>query len=166
MLAAADSSISALYVDHNRWLRDLLYRRSGCSETAADLTQDVFVRLLGKPALPAFNEPRAYLARIAHGLLVDHHRRQSVERAWRESLAADVDMVAPSAEEHTAIVDALARIDALLDGLKPRIRKVFLMSRLEARSYPAIAEQLGVSLSTVEKDMAAALRHCYQVLLA
>ena len=56
-------------------------------------------------------------------------------------------------------------IDALLDGLKPRTRRVFLLSRLEGKSYPAIARQLQVSLSTVEKDMAQALRHCYQVLM-
>ncbi len=157
--------LDAIYLDHGGWLRALLYRRLRCSETAADLTHDVFLRLLGRSALPAFDEPRAYLARIAHGLVVDHHRRQMVERAWLETLALLPDEMAPSPEEQLLIVDALARIDALLDGLKPRVRQVFLLSRLEEMSYPAIAAQLNVSLSTVEKDMAQALRHCYQVLM-
>lgn len=160
----SDSQIHLLYADHRSWLRDLLYRRLRCSETAADLSQDVFVRLLGRP-LPVLLEPRAYLARIAHGLVVDHHRRRDVERAWLETLAALPDAVTPSLEEQMLIVDALARIDALLDGLKPRVRQVFLLSRLEEMSYPAIATQLDVSLSTVEKDMAQALRHCYRILM-
>lgn len=153
------------YVDHGGWLRGLLYRRLRCTETAADLTQDVFVRLLGRAALPSLDEPRAYLARIAHGLVVDHRRRQLIEQAWLDTLALLPDEVAPSPEEQLLIVDALARIDALLDGLKPRVRQVFLLSRLEEMSYPTIAAQLSVSLSTVEKDMAQALRHCYHVLM-
>lgn len=165
MPPVATPSFDTLYVDHNGWLRGLLYRRSGCTHTAADLTQDVFLRLLGKASLPPMQEPRAYLARIAHGLLVDHRRRQALERAWLENLAAMPEAEVPSPEEHVLIVDALARIDALLNGLKPRVRQVFLLSRLEGKSYPVIAEQLAVSLSTVEKDMAHALRHCYRVLM-
>lgn len=158
-------AIDSLYLDHNHWLRNLLCRRLGCPHTAADLTQDVFVRLLGKPALPFMREPRAYLARVAHGLLVDHRRRRALEQAWMETLAAMPEDAAPSPEEQTMIVDALARIDALLQGLKPRVREVFLLSRLEGLAYPRIAEHLGVSLSSVEKDMAAALRHCYRLLM-
>lgn len=162
--SVAQSQIHTLYNDHRRWLRALLYRRLRCNETAADLSHDVFVRLLGRP-LPALQEPRAYLARIAHGLVVDHHRRRDIERAWLETLATLPQEATPSLEEQLLIVDALARIDALLEGLKPRVRQVFLLSRLEEMSYPAIATQLDVSLSTVEKDMALALRHCYSVLL-
>ena len=165
MPSVAAHRLDTLYVDHNRWLRRLLYRRSGCAHTAADLTQDVFLRLLGKASLPPMREPRAYLARIAHGLLVDHSRRQALERAWFEALAAMPEAETPSPEEHLLIIDALTRIDALLDGLKPRVRQVFLLSRLEGKSYPQIAERLAVSLGAVEKDMAQALRHCYQVLM-
>ena len=160
-----ESRIHTLYSDHFGWLRSLLYRRLRCSETAADLSQDVFVRLLGRSSLPQFDEPRAYLARIAHGLVVDHRRRRAIEQAWLETLAALPEMEAPSPEAQLMIVEALARIDALLDGLKPRVRQVFLLSRLEELSYPVIAARLDVSLSTVEKDMATALRHCYRVLM-
>jgi len=154
-----------LYEDHRGWLRSLLYRRLGCMETAMDLMQDVFVRLLGRPLPPVIHEPRAYLARIAHGLLVDHRRRRVLEQAWLESLAAMPEATVPSPEAQAEIVEALARIDALLEGLKPRARRVLLLSRLEGLSHPAIARRLGVSLSTVEKDMAVALRHCYRILL-
>jgi len=143
----------------------MLRRRSGCSHTAADLTQDIFVRLLVKPDLSPMDEPRAYLARIAHGLLIDHHRRQTLEKAWLDTLKNLPENEAPSPDEQLIIIEALARIDTLLHGLKPRVRKVFLLSRLEGKSYPEIAAQVGASLSTVEKDMALALRHCYQVLM-
>lgn len=154
-----------LYRDHAGWLRAWLLRRLGCRHTAADLAQDTFVRLLLKsePATP--REPRAYLATIAHGLVVDHHRRRAIERTWLESIAALSPEEAPSPETRATVLECLARIDALLDGLKPRVRRAFLLSRLDGLSHPRIAETLGVSLSTVEKDMATALRHCYRALL-
>jgi RNA polymerase sigma-70 factor (ECF subfamily) len=40
------------------------------------------------------------------------------------------------------------------------ISSAFLLSRLEGLSYPEIARQLGVCLSSVEKYMATAIRHC------
>jgi RNA polymerase sigma-70 factor (ECF subfamily) len=157
--------LNALYVDYKDWLTSLLYSRSGCIHTASDLCHDVYVRLLGKSLLPDIKEPRAYLARIAHGLLVDHRRREAVERAWAEMMAAMPEPLEPSPEEQLVIVDALVRIDALLEGLNPRVRKVFLLSRVSGMNYADIAKHLSVSLSTVEKDIAKALRHCYVVLM-
>jgi RNA polymerase sigma-70 factor (ECF subfamily) len=37
---------------------------------------------------------------------------------------------------------------------------VFLLNRLDGMTYPAIAKALGVSVSTVEKDMIRALDLC------
>ena len=157
-------TINAIYIAHHGWLRRFLSRRTGCVHLAADITQDVFLRLLTRDSSPEIREPRAFLARIAHGLVVDQWRRAAVERAWLETMAA-MDLSAPSPEAQAEIVEALVRIDALLDGLKPRAREVFLLSRLDGLTYRQIARRLSVSLSTVEKDMALALRHCYRVLI-
>jgi len=58
------------------------------------------------------------------------------------------------------LIEALVRIDAMLDGLSAKARSAFLLSRLDGLSYREIAKQLGVSLSSVEKYMASAIRHC------
>ncbi len=42
-------------------------------------------------------------------------------------------------------------------ALSPRRREVFLLNRLEGYSFPQIAEQLGISLSMVEKHAAQAV---------
>ncbi|MNU05701.1 putative RNA polymerase sigma factor FecI [compost metagenome] len=52
-------------------------------------------------------------------------------------------------------------MDALLDGLPPKVRTAFLLSRLDGLGYKEIAAQLGVSLRSVESYMAKAIRHCY-----
>jgi len=161
-IASPTTDIAELYRDHHGWLVGWLRRRLGCPHNAGDLAQDTFLRVLGRPqAMAEVHEPRAWLSRIAHGLMVDQFRRQDIERACLEAIASLPANTAPSPEERLVLVDALVRIDALLDGLAPKVRTAFLLSRLEGLTYPEIAAQLGVGLSSVEKYMATAVRHCY-----
>ncbi|MBG7618030.1 sigma-70 family RNA polymerase sigma factor [Herbaspirillum sp. AP02] len=151
-----------LYREHHGWLQQWLRGRIGSSVDAADLAQDTFLRVLGKPrALDEVREPRAWLSRIAHGLVVDKVRRDEVERACLQAIAALPQPEAISPEARMLLIELLAAIDAVLEGLGARAREAFLLSRLEQMSYSEIAARMGVSLSSVEKYMAAAIRHCY-----
>ena len=151
----------SLYQNHHPWLESLLRKRLGNRDDAADLAQDTFIRVLGKPqSLHGVREPRAWLTTIAHGLVVDHTRRAALERACLDAIASLPEPLAPSAEERHLLIESLVRMDNLLAGLPPKARSAFLLSRLEGLSYPEIALQLGVCLSSVEKYMATAIRHC------
>lgn len=57
----------------------------------------------------------------------------------------------------------LERIARMLDGLKPKVRRAFLLAQCEGLSQKAIAEQMGISLRSVERYIANALYHCYQL---
>ena len=159
---APHADIRALYIDHHAWLLGWLRKRLHHGDSAADLAQDTFVHILGKPErLQELRQPRAWLSTVAHGLLVDRVRRQRVERAYLEAIAHLPEAEVPSPESQLILLQTLARVDALLDGLRPKVRMAFLMSRLEGLSYKEIAERLAISLSSVEKYMATAIRHCY-----
>lgn len=150
-----------LYSTHHGWLRGWLQRRLNCSDQAADLAQDTFVRVLLRPqALAGLREPRAYLTTIAKGLLTDHWRHQALERAYLETLAALPEPMAPSPEERLLWLEALQEIDALLDGLAPKARETFLLSQLEGLGYADIAERVGVSERTVKRYMVQGFECC------
>ena len=70
---------------------------------------------------------------------------------------------APSPETRLLILDSLERIDRLLDQLKPRVREAFLLAQLDGLTCPQIAQRLGVSKATVERDLAKALHACYRL---
>lgn len=160
--SAHHADIRALYIDHHTWLLGWLRKRLRHGDNAADLAHDTFVHILGKPQrLQELRQPRAWLSTVAHGLLVDRVRRQRVERAYLEAIAHLPEAEVPSPESQLILLETLARVDALLDGLRPKVRMAFLLSRLEGLSYKVIAVRLGVSLASVEKYMASAIRHCY-----
>ncbi len=157
-----NSDVHALYSDHHRWLVSWLRRRLRDTDNAADMAHDTFLYVLGKPEQVAhLREPRAWLSSIAKGLLIDRFRRQQVERAYLDAIANLPEQDVPSPQERLILLQTLTRIDALLDGLRPRVRTAFLLSRLEGLGYQAIAGRLGVSVSSVEKYMATAIRHCF-----
>ena len=156
------ADVRNLYSDHHYWLVNWLRRRLRNAENADDMAQDTFLYVLGKPEQVAqLREPRAWLSSIAKGLMIDRYRRQQVEQAYLQALAHVPEQDMPSPEERLILLETLTRIDALLDGLKPNVRTAFLLSRLEGLGYQAIAERLGVSVSSVEKYMATAIRHCF-----
>lgn len=158
---AALQQIHMLYSHHHGWLHGWLRRQLGNSSDAADLAQDVFMRLLARETLETPREPRAYLGTIARGLVADHWRRRALEQAWLETLAHLPEAEAPSSESRLMVLETLLAIDRMLDALKPRVRTAFLWAQLEGLTCPQIAERLGVSLATAERYVAAALRHCY-----
>lgn len=157
---ATQKTIAALYSDYHGWLLGWLHRKLDCPHLATDLTQDTFLRVLGRSAAPDYREPKAYLTTIARGLLVDHWRRQDVERAWLETLAAMPEAVAPSAEQGALVLEALYQVDLLLNQLKPKVREAFLLSQLDGLTYREIAMQLDVSERMVKKYMAQAMLVC------
>ncbi|WP_371232917.1 sigma-70 family RNA polymerase sigma factor [Pseudomonas sp. QE6] len=155
--------VHALYSDHHGWLHNWLRSRLGNAADAADLAQDTFVRVLLKPERIELHTPRAFLRVIARGLVIDHWRREELERAYLDAIAHLPEAQVPSAEARQSILQLLENIARLLDGLKPKVRSAFLLAQCEGLPHARIAEQLGVSVRSVERYVAEALFHCYQL---
>lgn len=160
--SALNKGIDQLYQDHHAWLSNWLNRRVGCRDHAADLAQDVFMRLLKNRESTVLSQPRAYLSSIARGLMIDQYRRKALEQAYLESIAHLEHNLVPSQEERLLLLEALERLDQLLDRLPARARQAFLYAQLDGLTCPQIAEKLGVSRATVERDLAKALHACYR----
>lgn len=160
----ADTSLReqmhTLYSDHHGWLKGWMRRRTGCSEQAADLAQDTFLRAYTSRQLAEIEEPRAFLTTLARRVLHSFWRRQQLEQAWRDALAALPEEYVPSTEELVLVHEALATIDRALQGLPAPVRRVFLLHRLEGLTQARIAEETALSLATVERHMRRAYLHC------
>jgi len=159
-LPSEPASIDAIYREHHGWLLGWFRRRLGGASCAADLAHDTFVRLMTSRDAQQLNEPRAFLRTLAHGVVVNHWRRQDIERAWLDALAVLPEPLAPSPEERFLAFETLCRIDAMLDRLNPKARTAFLLSQLDGLAYAEIAAQLKVSERMVKKYMAQAMLQC------
>ena len=154
------SLLASLYQDNHAWLRGWLSRQVRCPQDAADLTQDTFLRAYDARQLDRIQEPRAYLSTVARRLLCSLWRRRKQEQSYLDQLADLPPAHAPSAEDIALVREAIEAIDRALEGLPSRVKRAFLLNRLEGMPQQAIADLLGVSLATVERDLRRAFVHC------
>lgn len=154
-MSTTDSPLSTdfhtLYLDHHGWLQGWLRRKLGCGASAADLTQDTFVRLLARPDPFLIRDSRAVLVTVARSVLSNHFRRQKLERAYLEALALVPEQLMPSLEEQAILLQTLQELDRLMDGLDVPVRQAFLWFQLDGMPHAEIAERLGVSVTTVKR---------------
>lgn len=148
------------YNDHHGWLQGWLRSKTGCSHQAADLAQDTFIRVMRAESMAAVEEPRAYLATVANRLVLDHFRRQTLERSYQEALLLLPESELPSVETQLLIREALFEIDRMLDGLGDKVKQAFLLSQFEELTHVEIAERLGISLRSVHNYLARAMAQC------
>ncbi|MBB3980934.1 RNA polymerase sigma-70 factor (ECF subfamily) [Sphingobium fontiphilum] len=142
-------------------------RARGAGDDAEDLLQDLWLKVDGR-ALDGIDDPLPYLYRMANNLMLDRFRstsrRERREQDWVDSstgvMAESADLT--PVDEQLIAAQRLQAASAVLRDLGPRVELVFRRFRLEGVGQKAIAEQLGVSLTTVEKD----LQKAYRALIA
>lgn len=161
--AATPPSIATLYLDHHGWLQGWLRRKLGDASQAADLAHDTYVRLLQSRRTEFGQQPRAFLTHVAKGLLIDHWRRQEVERAYLDTIALLPEAQSPSPETRLLVLETLCRVEAMLRAMPTQTREIFLMAQLDELSYQQIADRRGTSLATVKRHMRAAFLTCMAV---
>ena len=119
------------------------------------------MRLLKRDDLSNLREPRTLLATIARGLLIDHFRRSTLERAYLDELALQPEELQPGSEEQLQVLQALREVNRMLGELSANARAAFIYNRLDGLTHAEIASRLGVSVPRVRQYLAQALRQCY-----
>ena len=155
-LTAHTAAIEQIYEQHHSWLYGWLKGKLHDACDAADVAHDTFVRILAARNAAQIREPRDYLATIARGLVIDRYRRQAIEAAYLQTLAARPEATAISEED----IETLVAVDKALAGLGARSQQIFMLSQIDGLTYQQIALQLKVSLTTVKKHMIRALTEC------
>lgn len=154
--------LEAEFIRKRPQLEYQIAKRVGCSETAADLATEIYLKLRRiNPACHSEGEAWTYLFRMAKSAAIDHIR--TVRR--REALLGGaVDVVEPEEaigpDRSIAAHDQMKIIEGALAELPEKARTMLVLSRVQGLTHGEIANELGVSKSLIEKYIARALLHC------
>jgi RNA polymerase sigma factor (sigma-70 family) len=129
----------------------------------ADLSQEVYLRLLRVEGHDQIRSAEAYLLTIASHVLHQHALEQTaapdsvdvMDALADERLTIESD---PAAELH--LERRLEGLERALRRLSPKARAVFILQRRDGCTVDEIAGRLGISRSMVKKYLAKALVHC------
>ncbi len=134
-------------------------------ETARDLVQDAFIKLWEDIDMAAIHTSiAAYLRKTVHNLCLLHLRSQQIHQRFENYTAfklkeAELNFFSPDYGVYTSIFlkDMEEIIDKCIENLTPQSRRIFEMSRIKGMSYAEIADELGISVRTVENQVYRAL---------
>ena len=156
------SGLEAAFLEHREKLLRFLAAR-GAGEAAEDVLHEVWLKISAADTGP-IAAPLAYLYRAANTLMIDRYRslRQADKRDkdWTEATGGAMLGVSdePSPERRLIAQQQARMVAETLDALGERAAAIFRRHRIDGIQQRHVAEEFGVSLSTVESDLRSAYR--------
>ena len=157
-MGICESSIfEKIFREVNPSLQAFLRAKGLDLDTAADLTQDAFVRLYDNCKKVTAAKAKSYLFTVASNLNIDRARRAQVALKARPAVGSKA--VAEDPQYILEETEFKQKLELALETMSVASREVFVLSRLQDMKYAEIADRLGLSIKAVEKRMSNALKH-------
>jgi RNA polymerase sigma-70 factor (ECF subfamily) len=149
---------------YHRRIYNICYRFSGSADDAADLTQEVFIKMYR--TLASFDTSRAslmtWVTTVTRNLLVDHFRKGKYDRATDSldavpgnqedglTLAEQLEDQAAGPESRVRTQETKKVVHEALGKLSPELREAVILRDLQDMDYKEIAIVLKVPEGTVK----------------
>ena len=159
---SSKGGVQAVFLENRERLLRFLAAR-GAGPAAEDLLHDLWMKISATDNGPIAS-PLSYIFRAADTLMIDRYRSlkqaEKRDRDWSESSGGAQPGVSdsPSVERHIIALQHSRLVAQTLDGLGARAAAAFRRHRIDGLPQRQVAEELGVSLSTVENDLRVAYR--------
>lgn len=148
-------------------LRKFLSRHLRNSADIDDCLQETFLKIWTSVQRHDLRDDvRGYVFTVALNVIRDKRRRdQARQRDLHTEMSDSIESVRTvGVEDQLYWAEALRVMEAELQKLRPSTRNVFLKYHLEHKTYAGIAAELGISVRTVEREIARAMQHMTAVL--
>lgn len=159
-LAGDEAAWEQLVKAHVRRVYAVCYRFTGSEAEAEDLTQEVFLRVFR--SLKSFRAGegsfQVWLHRLTRNLLIDHYRRNRLQRA-SEPLEAQLSVLeetsGPVSRTDSVLAgrEAAEQLASALQKLSPELRETVILRDLEGLEYREIAAVLRIPEGTVKSRL-------------
>lgn len=154
--------VLGLIASHGERLRRFLARRlRGPRADVADLTQEVYLRLLRISRPESIRNPEAYLFTIASHVLHQNAIRQGTQPEAADAL--DVLAAQDPGSDPAGDAALAERLEALSRALAPlpfKTQAALILYRRDGYSLGEVARALEVSEAMVKKHLSRAILHC------
>jgi RNA polymerase sigma-70 factor (family 1) len=154
-------AFNAIFERYSEQLTHFVARMVESHHVAAELVQDVFLRLWsGRGELDVRGDVRSYLRRAARNRALDWLRREDLHREWEQTAAHEIVALSQTSDaaeqERFALLSrALAEV---LESMPEKRRAVCELRWREGLGPAVIAERLGLSIKTVETHITRGLK--------
>jgi RNA polymerase sigma-70 factor (family 1) len=132
---------------------------------AQELLQDTFIKVWEhKHSIDPEQSFRAYLFSIAQNLVYDFYRKAARDKQLRQELLTTAAIFYEHIEETLLGDTNEALLQKAIENLPPQRRQVFILCKLEGKSYNEVSSLLGISTSTISDHIVKATRHIKEII--
>jgi len=146
---------SKIFLEYSTTLFNYLYYKCGDEALAKDVTQDAFLKLWQHCKKVNLPTAKGYVFKIANNTLLNTYAKQKVQLKFSYIKQAQHTNESPQFVLETK--ELQQQIDKAISALPEKQRIVFLLSRIDKKTYKEIAEIIGISRQAVEKRIYNAL---------
>ncbi|MEP4091006.1 sigma-70 family RNA polymerase sigma factor [Reichenbachiella sp.] len=134
--------------------RNFLYYKCGDLQLAEDLAQDAFIKLWNHCKKVIFETAKQYVFKICNNAFLNELAHQKVVLRHQSTMHDHTNQESPEfiLEEEEFKV----KLEHAINQLSEKEREVFLLSRIDKKSYKEIAEIANVTVKAVERRMSLA----------
>ena len=162
--ASSQSTVFKVFEEQQMPLKAFISRLIRKPQDIDDIAQETFVRAFLAEQKGAIQHPKAYLYRIARNLTFEILSKKSNKLTSYIEDSSDYSLLDSGDDiEGIAIVrEKLDRVKVAIAEMPPQCQRVFIMHKVYGFKYKEISQQLGISVSTVEKHIMTGLKKCRQ----
>jgi len=123
---------------------------------AADLRQDVYVRVYEAAQKKIPDPVKPFLIATARNLVIDRVRREQIVSIEAVADLAELEIAEerPGPERSTIARQEFRQLQAALEHLSPRCREAVVMKKIEGLTIREIAQRMGIGIDTVNEYLA------------
>lgn len=128
-------------------------------EIAKEVVQDVFVKIwVSRHTINKELSFSAYLFTIAHNHIFNLLKRAAKETSLKSEILAAAELTTNQTEDAVITAEYESLASHAIEHLPPQRKIVFKLCRQEGKSYEEVAQELGISKSTVKDHMVKAVK--------
>lgn len=148
----------ALFFKYYDWLCNYIYKLNDDYALSEDIVQDIIIKLWeNRNTIVIQSSLKNYLFKSCHNQFLQHVRKEKIKLDFLDSLRWDILYEIYSEEDVTQT--KINKLHELINELPPRCKDVFMKSKFEKKKYREIAEDMNISIKTVENQMSKALNY-------
>ncbi|WP_025744064.1 RNA polymerase sigma factor [Aquimarina pacifica] len=146
-----EKNFDSLFNAHFESARNYMYYKCGNLQQAEDIAQDAFVKLWKKCAEIIYEKAKSLIFTICNNALLNEFAHQKVVLRYESIPHSDRNNESP---EFIMEADQFKeKLESSISKLSAKEREVFLLSRIDKKTYKEIAEITGISVKAVERRM-------------
>lgn len=163
MRAGDDEALGAIF--RTTYGELCAYARTFVQSPAAaeDVVEDMFLKLwIDRAAIQVRTSVKSYLYAAVRNRALNHLKRQQLEARYVDPLPDEPEQLTQGAvsdtEDRVNTAEMLAIVRAAIESLPPRTKQAFTLYSQHDMRYADVARVMGISVRTVEHQIAKALR--------